>query len=532
MGIAVFLVLLIACINQANLLLVNAWARARELSLRAALGAGRSRLVTLLLGESLLLALAGAATGLALAWLGLGALESMAPEGASGDIDARLNATVVTAALGIALMASLMAGLVPALRASRTTVREALGEGGAATGTGRSGARLRRGLVVLEMTLSVVLLTGAGLTIRAFQDQLESDTGLAVDGVLIFDVRLPRARYPDLAASTQYYDEAVRRLEAVPGIATASATSSLPLGVSRFNLYRVFLMEGAPEPPAGPDFGAMWIEIDPQYFDAMGVRPVRGRGFTTDDVSGSAPVILVNESMARRMSADQEIIGRSIRSWRDENVLREVIGIMPDFQLNGMAGRNQAAVFVPRAQGENGPLSFIVRSAGDVGTIVPGVRAAMKELDANVALEGLRTLEDAHREQLAGIRLVTTLFAIFGALALVLAVSGVYGLVATSVAQRTREIGIRMALGGTTRGVRAQVLSEGMLLAAYGIGGGLILAVGFAKVLSGIVVEMPLLDPRTLGGVTAVLATAVMLASWVPAARATRVDPVRALKTE
>jgi predicted permease len=532
MGTAVFLVLLIACINQANLLLVNMWSRARELSLRAALGAGRSRLVSLLLGESAVLALAGAAGGLALAWLGLRGIEAMFPPRASSDIDARLNGPVVGAAVGIALATSLLAGITPALRSSRTSMSGALSEGGASTGTGRSAARMRRGLVVLEMTLSVVLLTGAGLAIRTFETQLDSESGFDAGRVVVFNVRLPSARYADLAASNQYFDEAVQRLEASPGIVSASAASNLPLGVSRYNTYRVFLLEGAPDPPAGPDFGGLWIEVDAGYFETLGTQPVRGRTVSPDDGPGSAPVIVLNESMARLISPEQEVIGRRIRSWRDEDLLREVVGVVPDMQLSGMTGLARPAVFVPRAQGEYTTLSFLVRSAGDPAAVVSSVRATMRELDADVALQGLRTLKEAHREELAGVRIVTMLFGVFGALALVLAVSGVYGLVATSVVQRTREIGIRMALGGTRQSVRGQVLGESARLAVYGIGGGLVLALAFAKILSGLIVGVSWLDPGTVLGVTVLLAWAVLVASWLPAVRATRVDPVRALKTE
>jgi predicted permease len=532
MGTAVLLVLLIACINQANLLLVNAWSRARELSLRAALGAGRSRLISLLLGESALLALAGAMGGLALAWFGLQAIETMIPAGATQGLDAGLNGFVVAVAAGIALLASLLAGITPALRASRMSMSGALSEGGSATGAGRSGARMRRGLVVVEMTLSVVLLTGAGLAIRTFQGQLEAESGFDSERVVVFNVRLPQARYPDMAASNQFFDEAVRRLEASPGIESASAASNVPLGVSHYNTYRAFLLEGAPEPPAGPDFGALWIEVDPGYFETLGAQPVRGRAVSPDDGPGSTPVMILNESMARRMSPEQEIIGRRVRSWRDEDVLRDVVGVVPDMQLSGMAGQVQPAVFVPRSQGQYTTLSFILRSVGDPAGIVSAVRAIMKELDGDVALQGLQTLQEAHREELAGVRIVTMLFGVFGALALVLAVSGVYGLVATSVAQRTREIGIRMALGGTKNSVRGQVLGESARLAVYGIGGGLILAMAFAKILAGLIVGLSWLDPSTLLSVTALLTSAVLLASWIPAVRATRVDPVRALKTE
>jgi predicted permease len=533
MGTAVILVLLIACINQSNLLLVHAWARARELSLRAALGAGRSRLANLLLTESVVLALCGAAVGIGLASLALHAISNMVPEG-TNDLGTQLNAFVVAGAIAIALVASLLAGFAPALKASRASVAETLTEDAGRTGTGRSGARLRRTLVVVEIALSVVLLTGAGLTIRTFQAQIQADPGLETEAVLIFNVRLPRARYPEEALVTQYYDEAVSRLENAPGIMAASATSSLPLGVARFSTRRVFVMEGAPEPPAGPDYPALWIEVDPHYFDALAVSPIRGRGFTADDISGNEPVAMVNEAMARLMSQDQEIVGQRLRSWRDEDLLRQIVGVMPDMQLRSMSNRMEPAVYVPRAQSDTWTMSFLVRSAGDPAAAVPVVRSLMTDLDGDVALHALRTLEDAHAEELAGIRTVTMLFGSFGFLALILAVGGVYGLVATSVAQRTREIGIRMALGGTQGGIREQVVKEGAWLAALGVGIGVLLAGVVSRLLASFLVGVGIswLDARTLLGVAVVLGASALLASWVPAVRATRIDPVKALRLE
>lgn len=532
MGMAVLLVLLIACINQANILLVNAWTRAREIALRAALGAGRGRLVSLLLGESLVLALAGAVLGLALAVVGIRGIETMIPAGGAGDIDARLNGPVLVAALGLALLTAVVAGLIPAFRASRTSMSAALTDGGTGAGSGRSAARLRRSLVVVEVTLSVVLLAGAGLTIRTFQSQLGSAAGLDPEGILIFDVRLPATRYPTRAARNQFFDQAILRLEARPGVQSASVTSALPLGVSRYNLHRVFLMEGAAEPPAGPEFGGRWIEVGPGYFDALGITPVRGRGFTEDDGPESAPVMVVNETMAHQMAPGDEILGRRIRSWRDENLLREIVGVVPDIQLGGMAGRPEPAVFVPRDQGEFANLSFLVRASEDPTVLVPAVREAMGEIDPNLALEGLRTLRDAHRDELAIVQIVTVLFTVFGALALVLAISGVYGLVALSVARRTREIGIRMALGDTTGRVLRSVLGEGVRLAALGAFLGLGLSLVLARLLSSRVVGIPPLDPVAVLVIAGVLGLAAVAASTLPALRATRVDPVRALRAE
>jgi hypothetical protein len=272
--------------------------------------------------------------------------------------------------------------------------------------------------------------------------------------------------------------------------------------------------------------------VDPGYFESLGIAPVRGRAFTEDDGSESTPVIVVNETMARRMAAGDEILGRRVRSWRDENLLRDVVGVVPDIQLGGMAGRPEPAVFVPRAQGEFTNLSFLVRASEEPTALVPVVREAMGEIDPNLALDGLRTLRDAHRDELAIIRIVTVLFTVFGALALVLAISGVYGLVALSVAQRTREIGIRMALGDTTGSVLRRVLGEGVRLAALGAVLGLILSLALARVLSSRIVGIPALDPLAVLVIAGLLGLAALTASTLPALRATRVDPVRALRAE
>ena len=532
MGIAVLVVLLIACINQSNLLLTHGLARARELSLRAALGAGRARLFTLLLGESVALSVAGGALGLAFAVATVRIVVARSPLDLPTLADAGLDVPVLLGALAISLVASVLAGLVPAAKASRTSLAEALKEGARQTSAGRGGARLRRVLVAVELALSVVLLTSAGLAIRTFRMQLAADPGFRVSNALVFSVRLPAARYGDEATSRQFWDEAVRRLAAVPGVVGAGMTSRLPVGASRGSLYRVFLVDGAPEPPAGSDVGAMWVSADPSYLPALGVRPLRGRAFTEEDGAGALPVMVVSASFAGRISPDQEILGRRIRSWRDENVLRTVVGVVPDIQLDGMAGEPEPAVFVPAAQDARRSASFLVRTASDPATVVPAVRAVMTDLDPDVALAGMSSLDDAHLARLAGIRFVMTLFGLFGTLALVLAVVGVYGLVAHSVSQRTPEIGIRLAMGATGADVQGRVVGEGLLLAAVGIGVGLAVSVALARVASSFVFGLGWLDVRTFTGVAALLGGATVLASWVPARRVLRVDPVEALRRE
>ena len=532
MGVSVFFVLLIASMNASGLMMTHLSGRSRELSLRTALGAGRSRIVGQLLSESLALALAAGVLGTAMAVLGVQQLVRFGPPEMADLLDVRVNGAVLAGAVGISLMATLLSGLVPALRASKASPGEAMKDGSAQAGAGRSSQRLRNGLVMAEVALSVMLLTGAGLTIRSFQAQLSADPGFDPEGIVSFTVRLPATRYEDDDEVRGFYGDAVRRLEALPGVTSVSAASLLPLGVSTMDLYRAFIFEGAPRPPEGVDYRARWVEVDANYLDALGVRPLRGRGITADDGAGTEPVILVNQAMATRLDDGADLVGRRIRSHYDEDVLRTIVGIVPDIQLDGIMGPPSPAVFVPASQSPRRAMAFLVRTPTELAALFPAVRSAMGELDQDVALEGVRTLEESHRMGLGGIRFIMGLFGAFGFMALVLAVSGVYGQVAFSVAQRTREIGIRMAVGATAGGVQASVMREGARLAGVGIAAGIVLALGFAKVLSYALFGLAWLDAPTFGLVVATLAGSALVASWIPSRRATAVDPVTALRAE
>jgi putative ABC transport system permease protein len=518
--------------NASGLLLTRAWSRARELSLRSALGAGRSRIVFTLLGESVLLAALGGVLGL---WLGVTALDrafQMAPPEIRSLGDVQLNTRVVLAAVGISLFAAMIAGLLPALKASNVSLSESLKEGGQ-SGQGRSATRLRQGLVVTEIAFSLALLVGAGLAVSGFQKQMTSDPGFDADNMISFTLRLPGTRYGEDALVDDFYERAVESLERHPGILAATSTSSLPLGAGGSSLYRSFIFDGAVEPPEGAEFGAMWVEVDPGYFSALGVQPRMGREVTPEDHAGAPLVAVVNQRMADQMAQGESILGRRIRSFWDENLPRTVIGVVDDIQFNGVSReQKRAVVFVPRAQAPRLEMAFLVRTAGDPSAMIPIVRQAITELDGDIALDELQSLKDAHAADLAGIRFVTSLFASFGFLALILAVSGVYGLVAYSVSQRTQEIGVRMAMGATTGTVRRTVLKESARLAAMGLSIGLVLAYGAARVLSVAMNGIAVVEPMTFIGVAALLGVAVLVATWIPATRATRVDPVEALRTE
>lgn len=477
LGGAVFFVLVIACLNASALLAVRAWGRARELSLRSALGAGRSRLAFIVLGESVLLALTGGALGVGLGVLALDRAFSLAPPEITALGDPQLNPTVLGAGIALSLFAALLAGILPGYRASRVSVAQNLKEGGVSASPGRGARRLRQGLVVVEVALSLTLLVGAGLTIRGFQRQIATDPGFEADAVLAFSVRLPATRYGDDALIEGFYALARERLEGHPALASATVTSRLPLGAGGLSLQRAFGFEGDPMPPEGNAYDAAWIEIDPSWFATLGVQPREGRALGPEDRGETEPVALVSESMARRMGADGDILGRRVRSVYDENLLRTVVGVVPDIQINGVARPNpMPAVYVPRSQSVRRSMAFLVRTTGDPDNAIAAVRGVMSELDPDVALAGLQTLRRAHAADLAGIRFLTTLFGSFGVLALLLAVAGVYGLVAHSVSRRQQEIGVRMAMGASGSAVRRAVLGESVVTGAIGVALGLILA--------------------------------------------------------
>jgi putative ABC transport system permease protein len=533
LGTAVFLVLLIACMNASALLLTRAWARAGELSLRSALGAGRLRLAAILLAESVVLALVGGAIGIGLGHVGLRRAFAMAPPDITRLGEIRLSVPVVAVGVGISVAAALVAGLVPALRASRVTLAESLRDGAGQAGQGRSVTNLRRGLIVAELALSLALLVGAGLTIRGFQRQIASDPGFEATNLLSFTVRLPAARYGDDALVDAYFEQAIERLEGLPGVAAATSTSRLPLGAGGLSLSRSLIFDGAPAPPEGVAYGAAWVEVDPEYFETLGVGASAGRGFTNDDRSDAPPVAVVSESLARQMSPDAPIVGRSVRSHYDEDLPRTIVGVIPDLQYNGVSrARPRPIVLVPRAQSVRASMAFLVRTSSDPSDAIPAVRQAMTELDPDVALDALQPLRDAHASDLSGIRFLTTLFATFGVLALVLATSGVYGLISFSVAQRTREIGVRMAVGATRGSVRAAVLRESLALGVVGLTTGAGLAYAGGRALAAGMDGIAVLEASTFGGVALVLSGVVMAASWIPASRATRVDPVEALRSD
>lgn len=532
LGAAVALVLLLACMNASGLLLGRGMARARELSVRAALGAGRARITGLLLGEALVLALVGGALGVVVGVVGIGRAWEATPPAIRDLGDIHLNPTVLLGALGISVVAALVAGLVPALKASRVPLAEAMKEGAAGSGSGRASTRFRRVLVVGEVAFSLALLVAAGLAVTGFQRQLTAEPGFEAEGLLAFTVRLPQARYPDDEAVAGVLGEALARLETLPGVNGATATSRLPLGAGGFSLTRVFVFDDAP-PPDGAEYPGSWIEVDEHWFDALQVPVAEGRAFDDGDRADAPLVAMVSRRLASQMAPDGSVVGRRIRSRYDENLPRTIVGVVDDFQINGVARAvPNPVVLVPRRQSVRSSMAFLVRTSGDPGAAVPALRAAMADLDPDLALHELRTLRDAHAADLAGIRFLTTLFGAFGSVALVLALSGVYGLVSLSVSLRTREIGVRRAMGATAGRVRRSIVRESLVLGLAGVALGLALAWIAARILASGMDGIVIPEPGTFVVAGLVLTAGVAAGSWIPARRAAGIAPVDALRAE
>jgi putative ABC transport system permease protein len=522
-------VLLIACVNLANLLLVRGADRARELALRSALGASRARLMRQLMTESLVLAVAGTTVGLVLArWL-LEWLRTASPADLPMVDRMALDGVALGIAAGLAAGTALLFGLLPALAASAFQPADALREGGRTAGAGRRTGRLRDGLVVAQIALAIVLLTGAGLLLRSFEHLLRVDPGVDVERILAGRVTLPGARYTP-PARVQFYERLIDALTAAPGVEAAAATSYLPAGGRGFGLGRVFLLEGQPEPPASTDHAAAWNVVTPEYFRALGIPVMRGRTFTRADAADSIPVTIINQTMARRVFGGADPIGRRMRSWRDENLLREIVGIVGDVRYDGLADDERSLVYVPHRQNAWGSLTVTVRAAGNPAGLSEMLRREAARLDPDIAVARIEPLSSMAAESIGTQRFAAVLLALFAAAAALLAGIGVYGVMSYGVAQRTHELGVRLALGARPPALFALVVGRGLLLTGIGAALGIAGAVALGPVLRGLLFGVKPTDPVTLLGVSLVLAAVAVLACAIPGRRAARIEPLEALR--
>jgi predicted permease len=504
--------------------------RRKEIAVRLALGASRWRIVRQLLAESLLLSLAGGAVASLLTlWTSdlLAQLFHLIPEDTSA-LDFTPDARVFGFAFGLSLLTGVVFGLAPALRASRPDLLPALKDE-RAPGLGRRRLlSLRGALVVAQVAGSLVLLIGAGLFLRSLREAATVETGFETERLLISHLYLDPSRYKDgHARGAEVYRQAVERVSALPGVRSAALTSAVPLGSS--GMRGTLLIEGAEaQPYAGVEVDRAYVGA--RYFETMGITLLRGRGFSEHDREGAPPVAVVNETVARRAFGDRDPVGLYVRA-DSEGPPVEIVGVVADSKYRSLADERVPFLYLPFAQDYWPEAVLLVRTEGDPAALAPAVRGAVESLD-DEALRGQATMGEHLAAALVPSQVAAGLFGVFGALALLLATFGVYGVVAYAVSRRTHEIGVRMALGARAPDVLRLVLFEGMSLVAVGLGVGLLLALAGTRAVEGALYGVSATDPATFAGVTLLLASAALVACLVPARRATKVDPMVALRYE
>lgn len=529
---AVGFVLLIACANVANLLLARASARRKEIAVRTALGAGRWRIIRQLLTESSLLAAAGGVVGLALSILLTKLLVAISPADVPRLDQIGLDARVLGFTVGVVGLVGLLFGLAPALQASKTDLNDALKEGGRSSSEGHGRNRVRALLVVSEMALSLLLLIGAGLLIKSFLLLRDVNPGFDAKNVLTMRVPLPGARYTEPQQQATFFRELTGRVSALPGVEAAGATLSLPLGGSDFDVGRSFIPEGRPLVPE-ESLQTDYFVVTPDYFKTMRIPVKTGRSVTDRDTAETPPVVVVNESLASRVFAGENPIGKRITVWRDEKFAREIIGVVGDVKSSRLEEETGYQIYVPHAQDAGwGTLSLAVRTKGEPEALAAQVRGAIISIDKNQPAYDIKTMDDVFSASVANTRLVVLLFGAFAMFALLLASIGIYGVIAYSVAQRTHEIGIRLAVGAQTKDVLKMIITQGMILALIGAGLGLVGAFAATRVMRSLLYGVSATDPLIFIGVSLLLTVVALLACYIPARRATKVDPLIALRYE
>jgi putative ABC transport system permease protein len=532
-------VLLIVCANVASVVLARGEARTREMAIRGALGAERRRLVRLSLIESGCLGAIGGALGLALAYAGVRALIAVDPAAVPRSWEVGIDYRVVAFAAGTSMLSVVLFGLWPAMRGARASLQDTLREASLST-TASSGRQVfRRSLVGIEVALTVSLAIGAGLMLRSFAGLTAVDPGFRPDGLVSARLSLPVAAYREPASVETFYASLVARLEAMPGVTSASAGSTVPLlrGAGNWD----FEVDGEEKPGAGqPAWNAKAVIVRPGYFETLGIRMVRGRFFTSEDDARAAPTVIVNEALAERFFAGQDPIGRRLRiaGATAPDPWMTIVGISGDMRTEGLDEPAAPAYHflqsqLPRTNGNAArSLAIFARTAGDPSTVMRGVRAAVRDLDPSLALFDVQTMDVVVDSSVARPRFMTWLLGVFAAVGLLLGASGIYGVLAFTVARRTQEIGIRRALGARPGQIARHVVTGGMLPVFFGVAVGLLLAHWTARVWSAQLFGVSPTDPATYVQVTAAVLVVALLATVVPIRRALRVSPATALRAD
>jgi putative ABC transport system permease protein len=530
---AVALVLLIACANVANLLLARAASRSREIAIRTALGASRALVVRQLLCESLLLALLGGGAGLLLAWWGVDLLGAAGPQGLPHLGQIKVNATVCAFTFVVVIGSTLLFGLIPALQVSRPAVNESLQQGAKGSTGGLHTNRLRAFLVVSQVSLSLLLLAGAGLLIKSFFNLRATNPGFDPVRVMTASLSLPRIRYPDVDQQIRTYDAILDKLSAIPGVESAGGVNSIPLGDNQRS--SSFMPSGAAPLPRGNHPGASYLLVKPDYFKTMKIPVLQGRAISRTDTKDSPFVIMINEAFAQKHFPGKNPVGQQVMIDQPENKFNthEVVGVVANTRHDSLAEPQGPEMYVPFAQDPVRSLDIVLRvSSANLVGLNADVKRAIHEIDKDVyvpTLEPMTRFVDTH---LARPRFNMMLLGGFAAVAMILAAIGIYGVIAYSVTQRTREIGIRMALGAQRKQMLGMVLRQSMVLVAIGIVIGFLVALGVTRVMATLLYGVGANDASIYAAVIALLGGAALLASYVPARRAMKVDPMVALRYE
>ncbi len=538
---AVACVLLIACANVANLLLARSTVRRRELAVRASLGASRGRLVRQLLTESILLASIGGALGVLVAWWGARALVSLVPS--SMPIprlhELEPNLAILAFTLGVTLATALFVGLVPAFQASRQAAAASMRQGG--RGTVGGGGGVRGGLVVLEVALAVVLLVGAGLLLRTFANLRAVDPGFSHRNVLACHVRLPDAQYRTGEQQAAFFAQVVDRVRSVPGVRSAAAIDELPVSGAGGGTW--VNVEGRPEPPPGQQVNVMVRTITPGYFSTLGVPLLGGRDFTDADAGvldvsrridpATSPLkVIVNQALADRLLPGENPLGQRLAIFWGQTLVGEIVGVVSNVHYRSLADQAEPAFYWPEAQRPHGDMQLVVRTASRPVDWAGSIRLAVRSVDPHVLVSDVKTMNSVISDSSSRTRFSLMLLAAFAAIALVLAVVGLFGVMAYGVVQRTQEIGVRMALGAKPASVLGMVLKDGMTLVAIGLMTGTLAAAALTRFISTELYGVRPTDARTFLGVALVLLATAMAAVLLPARRASRIDPMAALRYE
>jgi putative ABC transport system permease protein len=531
---AVGLVLLIACANIANMLMARASVRSREMAVRIAIGAGRGRIVRQLLTESVLLATIGGALGLLLAYLGTSSLIRAYPDLLPRSSDMKIDAVALTFAAGLSLLTAVLFGLAPAFASSRTQLNESLKEGGRTGTAGTFGRWLRNSLIVSEVAVALILLAGAGLLLRSFTQLTRVEPGFQTDQRLSVTTLLPRPKYNDPGAMIGFYDQAIERLRALPGVESAALTSVVPISGSD-EIYSIEF-EGRPPLPQGQGVSALYYLVSPDYFRTMGIPVLKGRAFTDQDRDGSTRVAIVNDEFVRLHYPNEDPIGQKIRMGRNSRVIREIVGVVGSVKHYGLRDRTQAQMYEPFRQFPITGMTFVMKTAVEPATISAAVRREIRAVDPDQPVTGIQTLTAMMRNSTALARAQTLLLSVFAGIALVLAAVGLYGVMAYAVSQRTQEIGIRMALGARPASVLRLVIGHALALTlvglAIGLAGAVLLGRVLSRLLDTLLFQVAPSDLVTLAVVPLVLTIVALLATAIPARRAMRIDPIEALRSE